>query len=279
MTVKMTSSSERIPAELASRPKIELDGIGKDFFVNGNAMPVLRDVDLRVCEGEFVSLIGPSGCGKSTLLNIITGLEEPTKGDIRTDGQKTARRLGAIGYMHQKDLLLPWRTVLDNAILGLELQGKPRAQARGRALELMDFFGLKGFEKSYPSLLSGGMRQRVALLRTVLANHEVILLDEPFGALDALTRANMQEWLLQLWDSWGKTVILVTHDVEEAVLLSDKVYVFTARPGRIKMVLLVDLPRPRRYEMVTEDTFVSMKAKVIAALREENPRKAVVNEV
>ena len=279
MTVKMTSSSERIPAERASRPKMELDGIGKDFFVNGNALPVLRDVDLRVCEGEFVSLIGPSGCGKSTLLNIITGLEEPTKGDMRTDGQKTARRLGAIGYMHQKDLLLPWRTVLDNAILGLELQGRPKVEARDRALELMDSFGLKGFEKSYPSLLSGGMRQRVAFLRTVLADHEVILLDEPFGALDALTRANMQEWLLQLWDSWGKTVILVTHDVEEAVLLSDRVYVFTARPGRIKMVLSVDLPRPRRYEMVTEETFVNMKAKVIAALREENPRKAVVNEV
>ena len=256
---------------------MELDGIGKDFLVNGNALPVLRDVDLSVREGEFVSLIGPSGCGKSTLLNIIAGLEEPTKGDMRTDGQKADRRLGAIGYMHQKDLLLPWRTVLDNAILGLELQGKPRAQARERALELMDSFGLKGFEKSYPSLLSGGMRQRVAFLRTVLADHEIILLDEPFGALDALTRANMQEWLLELWESWGKTVVMVTHDVEEAVLLSDRVYVFTARPGRIKMVLSVDLPRPRRYEMVTEESFVSMKARVIAALRGDNKRSGIAD--
>ena len=268
----MTSRSEHIPDEAGSRPKIELEGIHKTFFVNGNALPVLQGVDLRVYQGEFVSLIGPSGCGKSTLLNIIAGLEEPTRGAIRTDGRPAARRLGAIGYMHQKDLLLPWRTVLDNAILGLELRGEPKTQARRRALEVMDSFGLKGFEKSYPSLLSGGMRQRAAFLRTVLADREVILLDEPFGALDALTRANMQEWLLRLWESWGKTVVLVTHDVEEAVLLSDRVYVLTARPGRVKMVLPVDLPRPRRYEMVTEETFVKMKAQVIAVLREEGSR-------
>jgi ABC-type nitrate/sulfonate/bicarbonate transport system ATPase subunit len=134
----------------------------------------------------------------------------------------------------------------------------------------MESFGLKGFERSYPSILSGGMRQRAAFLRTVLADREVILLDEPFGALDAMTRANMQEWLLQLWESWEKTVIMVTHDVEEAVLLSDRVYVLTARPGRVKMVLPVDLPRPRRYEMVTEEAFVKMKAKVLAALREDD---------
>jgi ABC-type nitrate/sulfonate/bicarbonate transport system ATPase subunit len=256
--------------DVASTPKIELEGIGQTFFVNGSALPVLQDIDLRVYRGEFVSLIGPSGCGKSTLLNIIAGLEEPTAGVIRSGGQPSAQRLGDIGYMHQKDLLLPWRTVLDNAILGLELQGEPRPQARKRALEVMESFGLEGFEGSYPSLLSGGMRQRVAFLRTVLADREVILLDEPFGALDAMTRANMQEWLLQLWASWEKTVIMVTHDVDEALLLSDRVYVLTARPGRVKMVLPVDLPRPRRYEMVTEEAFVKMKAKVIAALRDDD---------
>jgi ABC-type nitrate/sulfonate/bicarbonate transport system ATPase subunit len=248
-----------------------LEGIGEIFFVNDSPLPVLQDIDLRVYRGEFVSLIGPSGCGKSTLLNIIAGLLEPTRGVLRTDGQQGARRLGVVGYMHQKDLLLPWRTVLDNAILGLELQGVRRSEARRQALEVMDSFGLKGFEKSYPSLLSGGMRQRAAFLRTVLANQDVILLDEPFGALDALTRANMQEWLLQLWESWQKTVVLVTHDVEEAILLSDRVYVLTARPGMVKMVLTVELPRPRRYEMVTEDAFVRMKAGVMAALRAEAP--------
>jgi ABC-type nitrate/sulfonate/bicarbonate transport system ATPase subunit len=272
VTAETTSGSGHPRDEAASAPKIELEGIGETFFVNGRPLPVLQDIDLRVRKGEFLSLIGPSGCGKSTLLNIIAGLEEPTAGVIRSDGRPTTGLLGTIGYMHQKDLLLPWRTVLDNAILGPELQGEPRPQARQRALKLMESFGLKGFEKSYPSLLSGGMRQRAAFLRTVLADREVILLDEPFGALDAMTRANMQEWLLQLWQSWEKTVVMVTHDVEEAVLLSDRVYVLTARPGRVKMVLPVDLPRPRRYEMVTEEAFVKMKARVIAALKQDDER-------
>ena len=263
----MTTGPDHAPGKAASHPKIELDGICKDFSVNGDALPVLRNVDMSVYEGEFVSIIGPSGCGKSTILNLIAGLEEPTEGRIRIDGQQGARRLGTIGYMHQKDLLLPWRTVLDNAMLGPELQGRPGSTARNMALELMGPFGLKGFEKSYPSLLSGGMRQRVAFLRTALADHQVILLDEPFGALDALTRADMQEWLLQLWESWGKTVVLVTHDVEEATLLSDRVYVLTLRPGRVKTALSVDIPRPRRYDMVTERAFVETKARMMTALR------------
>ena len=259
--------------------KIRVESLNKSFNVDGHRELVLDDIQLTVGEGEFVSIIGPSGCGKSTLLNIVAGLDSPDSGTVTFEGNQGVSALGRVGYMQQKDLLLPWRTVLDNAILGLELHGMPRRQARTRALELTEFFGLKGYESQYPYALSGGMKQRAAFLRTMLMDQEIVLLDEPFGALDALTRANMQEWLLELWDSWGKTVILVTHDVEEAVLLSDRVYVFTARPGRIKMVLSVDLPRPRRYEMVTEETFVSMKAKVIAALREENPRKAVVNEV
>ena len=264
----MTASLERTPVDAALPPKIELDGIGQDFSLHGDPLPVLRGVDLRVHHGEFVSIIGPSGCGKSTLLNLIAGLEEPTQGRIFTDGRQVARRLGSVGYMHQKDLLLPWRSVLDNAILGPELRGRPRSQARSTALDLMRPFGLEGFEKSYPAHLSGGMRQRVAFLRTVLADQEIILLDEPFGALDALTRASMQEWLLGLWESWNKTVVLVTHDVEEAVLLSDRVYVLTPRPGRIKATLSVELPRPRRYEMVTEGAFVEIKARAMASLRE-----------
>jgi ABC-type nitrate/sulfonate/bicarbonate transport system ATPase subunit len=274
----MTSGTGDNPDGVDTSPKIELQGIGHTFFLDGRPLPVLQGIDLRVYPGEFVSLIGPSGCGKSTLLNIIAGLEEPTLGGIRSDGQSARRRLGYVGYMHQKDLLLPWRTVLDNAILGLELRGVPRPKARRQALELVEQFGLKGFEGTYPSLLSGGMRQRAAFLRTVLADQEVILLDEPFGALDALTRANMQEWLLQLWESWGKTVLLVTHDVEEALLLSDRVYVMTARPGRVKMVLTVELSRPRRYDMVTEEAFVRMKAQVVEALRGEGGRPTVVGD-
>ncbi|MDP2860100.1 MAG: ATP-binding cassette domain-containing protein, partial [bacterium] len=162
-------------------------------------MPVLDGVDFHASEREFVAIVGPSGCGKSTFLNILAGLEEPDAGEIELDGVSAQRRLGLVGYMQQKDLLLPWRTVLDNAILALEVRGVPRAQARQRALELTETFGLKGFERQYPALLSGGMRQRAAFLRTVLAEREAILLDEPFGALDALTRAQMQEWLLERW--------------------------------------------------------------------------------
>ena len=265
----MTNGQERRPVDAASPLKIELDGVGHDFFLGGDRLPVLRGVDLRVHAGEFVSIIGPSGCGKSTLLNLIAGLEEPSQGRILVDGRQVSHRLGTVGYMLQKDLLLPWRSVLDNAVLGPELRGRPRSQTRGEALSLMGPFGLEGFEKSYPGQLSGGMRQRVAFLRTVLADQDVMLLDEPFGALDALTRAGMQEWLLGLWESWSKTVVLVTHDVEEAVLLSDRVYVLTPRPGRVRVEFTIDLPRPRRYEMVTEAAFVEIKAQALAALRED----------
>ncbi|MDE2860386.1 MAG: ABC transporter ATP-binding protein [Chloroflexota bacterium] len=265
----MTGGSERKLVDAVPTPKIELDGVAQDFSLHGNTLPVLRGVDLRVHDGEFVSIIGPSGCGKSTLLNLIAGLEEPSLGRILVDGRQVSRRLGTVGYMHQKDLLLPWRSVLDNAVLGPELMGKQRSQARTSALALMEPFGLEGFERSYPAQLSGGMRQRVAFLRTVLADQEVILLDEPFGALDALTRVGMQEWLLGLWESWSKTVVLVTHDVEEAVLLSDRVYVFTPRPGTVKAAFAIDLPRPRRYEMVTDAAFVEIKARALAALRED----------
>ena len=254
--------------------KIELNGIGKAFAMDGGVLSVPQGIDLCVYAGEFVSLIGPSGCGKSTLLNIIAGLEEPSRGTVRLGGKEAPDRLGTIGYMHQKDLLLPWRTVLDNATLGLELRGVPRSQARSKAQELVSSFGLDGFEDSYPNLLSGGMRQRAAFLRTVLADQDIILLDEPFGALDALTRASMQEWLLGLWETWQKTVVLVTHDVEEAVLLSDRVYVLSARPGKVKAVLSVDLPRLRQYDVTTIEAFVAIKGQVMAELRGQPLRPA-----
>ncbi len=238
--------------------------------MEGRRLPVLDSVDFHVQDGEFVSVIGPSGSGKSTLLNIIAGLEEPTQGVIDLQGMEVSRRLGNVGYMHQKDLLFPWRTVLDNAILGLEVQGVPRREARARALALTERFGLRGFEHAYPSTLSGGMRQRAAFLRTMLAGKEVVLLDEPFGALDALTRTQMQEWLTDIWASFHKTIVLVTHDVDEAVFLSDRIYVLSARPGRVRMVVPVDLSRPRAYGMVTQGAFVALKAGLMATLREES---------
>ena len=269
------------PAEAAEKGdtpyKIQADGVSKYFVQNGRPLAVLENVDLYALEGELVSIIGPSGCGKSTLLNIISGLDQPSEGSIFLNGRRAEHRLGAVGYMQQKDLLLPWRNVLDNAIIGLELQGVPRSVARDRAAELMDQFGLKGFEKEYPFALSGGMRQRASFLRTVLADQEVFLLDEPFSALDALNRAHIQEWLLGLWESLNKTIVLVTHDVDEAVFLSSRVYVMTARPGRIKLMEQVDLPRPRTVEMLTQARYVSLKAMLLATIRQESepmPREA-----
>ena len=251
-------------------PKIRADSIYKSYAVDGHRETVLAGVNLTVSPGEFVSIIGPSGCGKSTLLNIVAGLDQPDAGTVELDGDTANERLGRIGYMQQKDLLLPWRTVLDNATLGLEIQGTPRRRARERALEFTELFGLKGFENQYPFTLSGGMRQRAAFLRTMLLDQDVVLLDEPFGALDALTRVQMQEWLLGLWGALGKTIVLITHDVDEAILLSDRVYVLTARPAQNNMILDVGLPRPRGFRQVTEPAFVELKARLLTPLHEES---------
>ena len=256
--------------DLDSDPKIRIEGVTKRFLQNGRPLSVLEDVDLYAADGEFVSIIGPSGCGKSTLFNIVAGLDEPTAGAVYLNGRLADNRLGTIGYMQQKDLLLPWRNVIENAIMGLELQGVSRPEARARAVELMEPFGLDGFEQEYPFTLSGGMRQRASFLRTVLADTEVFLLDEPFGALDALNRAQIHTWLLGLWESLGKTIVLVTHDVDEAIFLADRVYVMTERPGRISRIENVGLPRPRTLEMLTQPAFVSMKATLLQALREES---------
>ena len=256
-------------SEVLSKIKVRVEGVSKHLGQPGRQLAVLQNVHLSVDAGEFVSIIGPSGCGKSTLLNIIAGLDQPSSGAIYLNGRRTEHRLGSVGYMQQKDLLLPWRTILDNVILGLELQGLTRRVARVRALGLMEQFGLQGFERVYPSALSGGMRQRAAFLRTMLPEQEVFLLDEPFGALDALSRAQIHEWLLGLWDALQKTIVLVTHDVDEAIFLSDRVYVMTARPGQMQLVQRIDLPRPRRLEMVTAADFVTLKARLLAALRLE----------
>lgn len=241
----------------------KMEGIGKSWGFGGAVIKALSGMNMEIYLGEFISIIGPSGCGKSTLLSILAGLENPSEGNIVFQDQEYNARLGNIGYMHQKDLLLPWRTVLDNVMLSSEIKGISRTSVEDQVLEMMDIFGLKGFEKSYPFQLSGGMRQRVAFLRTVMGDNKLVLLDEPFGALDALTRINMQEWLLQLWESWDKTILLVTHDVEEAAILSDRIYVLTQRPGRVKSVINVDLPRPRSRDMRVDPAFVNLKSRIM----------------
>ena len=248
---------------------VEVNQLSKSFSTKEGERKVLDNITFRVNTGEFVSVIGPSGCGKSTLLHIIAGIDEANSGAVKIDGDANSPKLGHVGYMQQKDLLLPWRTVLDNVILGLELKGVARSDARQKALEHIETFGLKGFENQYPFVLSGGMRQRAQFLRSVLLHQKVMLLDEPFGALDALTRHQMQEWLLNLWRTLGNTIILVTHDTDEALLLSDKIYVMSARPAKIVMSLEVDLPRPRTHTTVTEPEFAKLKAKLLAQLHEK----------
>jgi ABC-type nitrate/sulfonate/bicarbonate transport system ATPase subunit len=223
---------------------------------------------MEVGAGEFVSIVGPSGCGKSTLFNLLAGLDRPSGGRILLDGRPADQLLGEIGYMPQSDLLMPWRTVLDNTALGLELNGVKRSQARERARAEFTRFGLTGFEDVWPTQISGGMRQRAALLRTFLAGREVMLLDEPFGALDALTRQAMQQWLLEIWQADRKTILFVTHDVEEALFLSDRVYVMSGRPGRIELCLDVDLGRPRELERtLLAPEFIEMKRRLLEPLR------------
>lgn len=247
-------------------PSIAARNISKVFLLNGRVVHALRDVSLRAFPEEFVSLIGPSGCGKSTFLNIVCGLLQPDEGDIQLLGRTSESRLGRVGYMPQKDLLLPWRKLLDNLILGPEVMGRDREEARREARELLPLFGLEGFEESYPSTLSGGMRQRAALLRTFLCKQDIILLDEPFGALDALTRRQMRGWLMDVWSRFRQTVLFVTHDVDEAIYLSDRIYLLSPRPGRILRELTVDLPRPRDVHIASDDRFQSLRDTILSTL-------------
>ncbi len=246
-------------------PRIELKHVSKIFYGNDRAVPALEDVSFKVMPGEFVTIIGASGSGKSTLFNLCVGLLEPDEGEILIDGERPENRTGMVGYMPQRDLLLPWRSVLDNVLIPLEIQGIPKRESRQKALEMFPHFGLETIENEYPSALSGGMRQRAALLRTWLTGHSTLLLDEPFGALDALTRKELRNWLLRVWQEFGRTVMFITHDVEEAVYLADRVIVLSTRPGEIKRELQIDLPRPRRQRMISEPEF----GKLIRELLEE----------
>jgi NitT/TauT family transport system ATP-binding protein len=255
---------------MASAAKVHLDNVSMTFDTPAGPFQALAPVTLSIARGRFVSLIGPSGCGKSTIFNIVAGLLQPTGGRVLIDGADATGTIGRVGYMLQKDLLLPWRKVLDNVILGMEIQGLPLHEARGRALPLLRRYGLAGFEYAYPNSLSGGMRQRAALLRTLLFDTDAILLDEPFGALDAQTKLHMQEWLLALWADFSKTVVFVTHDVEEAIYLSDEVHVMATRPGRIVETIAVTLPRPRVRHATLVSEFIAIKERCLELLAHDH---------
>jgi ABC-type nitrate/sulfonate/bicarbonate transport system ATPase subunit len=246
--------------------KLELHEVRKTFVGDERIVRAIEEVSFQVMPGEFVTIIGPSGSGKSTLFNLIVGLLEPDGGQICIDGEVCQNRIGRVGYMPQRDLLLPWRTVLGNVVIPQELRGAPSRQAREEALKLLPLFGLEDFAGAYPSALSGGMRQRAALLRTVLSRRDLLLLDEPFGALDALTRRELQDWLLDLWQRFRQTILFITHDVEEAVYLGDRVVVLSPRPARVRTSLDVGLPRPRRQGMIALPKFGRQVAELLEAL-------------
>ena len=236
---------------------LELKDISRAF----DGRQVLDRVSFDVAPGEFVSLIGPSGAGKSTLFNIIAGLDTPDSGEVRFDG--------TTAYMPQKDLLFPWRTIEANAALGLEVQGVPKKEARARAREWFPQFGLEGFEKALPFQLSGGMRQRAALLRTVVQEKSTLLLDEPFGALDSLTRSELQTWLQSMWAEHDWTAMLITHDVREAIMLSDRIVVLNPRPASVREIITVDLPRPRGTEVLSSPAFGELERRILEHLQRQ----------
>jgi ABC-type nitrate/sulfonate/bicarbonate transport system ATPase subunit len=241
---------------------LRVEGLTKAY----PGLPVLDGVSFDVDTGEFVSVIGPSGCGKSTLFDVVAGMERPDSGRVLVDGKDATGRVDPFAYMPQQDLLFPWRTVLANTTLGLEVAGMPRSEARERARALFPTFGLAGFEDARPAQLSGGMRQRAALLRTVVQDRPVLLLDEPFGALDSLTRTGMQTWLADVRAGFGWTVVMVTHDIREAVLLSDRVVVLGPRPTTVRHEVVVDLPRPRDLATTTSVRFSEIAGELLGML-------------
>ena len=252
-------------------PIINIKNLTKSFFdiLTNDYTVILNDIDFYINEGEIVSLIGPSGCGKSTLLNIISGLEDPDRGEIAITNIDVDNRLGELSYMQQKDLLLPWKTVLGNSILGLERLNKDKSLSEQKALALMDTFGLKGYENYFPNQISGGMRQRASFLRTILTDKKILLLDEPFSSLDSITRLQMQQWLLELWRKFSKTILLVTHDIDEAIFLSDRIYVMKSHLSTSINVIKVDLRRPRNREVVLEQSFLNIKKQILPMLGNE----------
>jgi ABC-type nitrate/sulfonate/bicarbonate transport system ATPase subunit len=246
--------------------RLLLEDVSTTYLSDSLRLPVLDKVSLRVGEGEFVSLLGPSGSGKSTLLKIAAGLLKPDAGRIFLNGAEVSGRAAKVGYMPQQDLLFPWKTLLQNGALPLLAAGAGKKEARSRVSELLPVFGLEGFEGYYPRQLSGGMRQRAALLRTVLIESGLMLLDEPFAALDALTREKLQEWLLGILSRFKRSVLFVTHSIDEAIYLSDRVYMISDRPGKIVQELSIELPRPRSRTVVTAPRFMAYKELLMGSL-------------
>jgi NitT/TauT family transport system ATP-binding protein len=252
-----------------STPKLAIDAISMVYSQRGQRFAAVRDVSLDVESGEFISLVGASGCGKTTLLRIVDGLMKPTHGTVRVDGREVSAPGPDRGFVFQQDALFPWRTLMDNIIFGLEVQGRAKRDALERADALVRLVGLAGFERHYPHELSGGMRQRANLARALTIDPDILLMDEPFAALDAQTREIMQSELLRIWRANRKTVLFVTHQIDEAVYLADRVVVLTSRPGQIKAVLDVQIPRPRDLSVKRTPQFLEIVDAIWKMIEEE----------
>ena len=253
--------------------KVEISGLSKWF----GELEALRQIDVAVEQGEFIAVVGPSGCGKTTFLRMVAGLEPATSGTILIDGQPLRGPGNNRGFVFQNDSLLPWRTVLANALIGPEVAGKVGDRERQRTLDLLKLVGLGGFENYYPRQLSGGMRQRVNLARALAIDPDVLLMDEPFASLDAQTREIMQTELLRIWEQGRKTVLFVTHQIDEAVFLSDRVLVFARRPGRLQENIEIKLPRPRALALKRTPEFIAYVERIWTMI-EHDVRTAVLDE-
>ena len=254
-------------------PKLAVAHLNKQF----QTLQALSDINLAIADGEFISIVGPSGCGKTTFLRIVAGLESASGGEVRIDGEVVKKPGIDRGFVFQSDNLLPWRTVLANALIGPEVAGTVGAAARRRTVDLLKLVGLGGFEQYFPRQLSGGMRQRVNLARALAVDPKILLMDEPFAALDAQTREIMQTELIRIWEQGRKTVLFVTHQIDEAVFLSDRVFVFARRPGRIREAVTIDLPRPRALSLKRTPEFVRYVDHIWQMI-EEDVRESVLNE-
>jgi NitT/TauT family transport system ATP-binding protein len=253
-----------------AKSMISLEGVTKRFITRaGDSVLALDKVALDIGRDQFVTLVGPSGCGKSTLLKIVSGIIPPTEGRVRLSGEVLERPSRKIGMVFQRPVLLPWRSVLDNVLFPIEMLGWPVARYREEALRLIQLVGLQGFEKALPNELSGGMQQRVSICRALIYDPQVLMMDEPFGALDAMTREDLSVELLRIWTERKKTVLFVTHSINESVLLADRVIIMTARPGRVVMDLPVNLPRPRTLETERTPEFQNLVHTVRTAIYAE----------
>lgn len=248
---------------------LKVTNLSKTYKTQNGLLPVLDLLNFSINKGEFVCILGPSGCGKSSLFNILSGIENPDSGKITIHHQNTANRRGKFGYMFQNDLLLPWRNTLDNITLGLEVKGHTLKKSREEADKLLRKFHLEKFASFYPSDLSGGMKQRIALLRTIAFNSDILLLDEPFGSLDALTRMSLQKYLLEIWEKLHLTILFITHDINEAVVLADKILVLSKRPAKIIKSIEINILRPRNIEKMRSSSSINIEKELINLLEKD----------